>query len=54
MKKRKEKERTEVNEMFYNDFIPCGLFYDLMDKKIKFVDDLRYLPRICNKKLLFH
>ncbi len=24
-------EHAEINEMFYNDFIPCGLFYDLMD-----------------------
>ena len=24
-------EHAEINEMFYNNFIPCGLFYDLMD-----------------------
>jgi hypothetical protein len=24
-------QHAEINEMFYNDFIPCGLFYDLMD-----------------------
>lgn len=24
-------EHAEINEMFYRDFIPCGLFYDLMD-----------------------
>lgn len=31
MKEKKNVEHAERNEMFYKNFIPCGLFYDLMD-----------------------
>lgn len=39
-------EHAEMNEMFYRTFIPCGLFYDLMDVDTNIIRDERNYDRI--------